>query len=176
MDMLQFWQLTDSTRGMPDRADHLAEALRALPPAEIIEYRLRYDDALHTANRVDLWGAAHQINGGCTDDGFYDFREGLIELGREVFDRAVEDPDSLANVARVGEPIIGTDHLGDAAVDAWMAVAGRSQDDFYEEVDNADTRSDRGDVEEGEWWNFADKAEVRHRFPRLAEKFLKDEV
>ena len=175
MDHAQFWQLTDATRGLPDRADRLADTLKLLPPDEIIEFRLRYDDLINTANRVDLWGAAHLINGGCTDDAFYYFREGLIELGRSVFEISVQDPDSLVNVAKKGEPLEGMENLSNAPIVAWTAATSRPEEDFYEEVDKVDTRSDRGDVEEGEWWNFADKAEARHRLPRLSEKFLPNE-
>ena len=175
MDQAQFWQLTDATHGLPDRADRLADALKLLPADEIIEFRLRYDDLINTANRVDLWGAAHLINGGCTEEGFVYFREGLIELGRSVFEAAIQDPESLVDVTKPGEPLEGTEGLSSSPIIAWTAATGRSEEDFYEEVDKADTRSDRGDVEEGERWNFADKAEARHRLPRLSEKFLPNE-
>jgi hypothetical protein len=45
-----------------------------------------------------LWGAACVINGGCSDDCFDYFRAYLISRGREVFEAAVADPDSLASV------------------------------------------------------------------------------
>ena len=44
-----------------------------------------------------LWGAAYVINGGCSDDPFVDFRASLISRGRQVFERALSDPDSLAD-------------------------------------------------------------------------------
>jgi hypothetical protein len=168
MDYDTFWHLVDSTRGQPDRAAQLAEALAAYPPDDIIRFRLLYDDLIQTANRVDLWGAAHTINGGCTDDGFNYFREGLIELGRAVFEAAVKDPDSLADVARPNEPLEGTEGLGNAPAMAWAAQTGGTEEAFYEAVDAADERADRGAPEEGEWWNFDDPAEVRDRLPRLA--------
>ena len=172
MDYPKFWELVDSTRDQPDRADRLAERLKELPPEEIVRFRLLYDDLIGTANRMDLWGAAHVINGGCSDEGFSFFREALIDLGRPVFEAAVRDPDSLADVVRPGEKIDGTEGLGAAPMIAWTAKTGRTEEQFYEEVDRADTRTDRGDAEEGEWWDFDDKAEVRHRLPRLAARFL----
>jgi hypothetical protein len=36
------------------------------------------------------------INGGCSDDGFMDFRATLISMGRKFYERALADPDSLA--------------------------------------------------------------------------------
>jgi hypothetical protein len=44
-----------------------------------------------------LWAAAYLIEGGC-DDGFMDFRAGLMLQGRTAFEAAVADPDSLAGL------------------------------------------------------------------------------
>ena len=65
----QFWQLVDTSRGLPERAEALAKLLEQLDPDEIVRFRIIYDDVIHSANKVDLWGAAHTINGGCSDDG-----------------------------------------------------------------------------------------------------------
>jgi hypothetical protein len=175
MDYALFWQLVDSTRGQPDRAERLAEALSRHTPDEIIRFRLVYDDVMHAANHVDLRGAAHTINGASSDDDFYAFRERLIEMGQVVFEAAIKDPNSLADVAAPGEQLVGSEGLDQAATAAWTAVSGQKEEAFYEAVDQADTRTDRGDPEEGEWWEFDDKAEVRHRLPRLAAKFIPDQ-
>lgn len=172
MDYLAFWHLVDSTRGQPERAEAVARLLQEYSPDEIVRFRLVYDDLMHTANKVDLWGAAHTINGGCSDDGFYYFREALIELGRPVFEAGVKDPDSLADLTTPGERIQETEGLGNAPIMAWTAKTGGTEEAFYEAVDTADERTDRGDAEEGEWWDFDDHAEVRHRLPRLAAKHL----
>jgi hypothetical protein len=172
MDYLQFWHLVDSTRGQEDRAEKLAKLLEGHSPEDIVRFRLVYDDLMHAANKVDLWGAAYTINGGCSDDGFYYFREGLIELGQPVFEAAVKDPDSLASVTNPGERIQESEGLGNAPLMAWTARTGGTEEAFYEAVDRADERADRGDAEEGEWWDFDDDAEVRHRLPRLAAKHL----
>ena len=38
------------------------------------------------------------INGGCSDDGFADFRSWLISRGRERYEKTLGDPDSLADL------------------------------------------------------------------------------
>ncbi len=48
--------------------------------------------------RWDLWGAAYLIAGGCSDDGFADFRSWLISMGRRVFEDAVSHAESLIDV------------------------------------------------------------------------------
>ncbi|HEX3150106.1 MAG TPA: DUF4240 domain-containing protein [Gemmataceae bacterium] len=172
MDAAQFWQLIDSTRDLPDRAVVLANLLEPLDADEIVRFRLLFDDLLQTANTVDLRGAAYTINGGCEDEGFVLFREALIERGRAIFDTAVRDPDSLADVATPTEPMEGTEGLGNAPAMAWAAKTGSTEDAFFEAVDAADVRTDRGAPEEGVWWAFHKKEEVRDRLPRLAAKFL----
>jgi Protein of unknown function (DUF4240) len=175
MDYLQFWHLVDSTRGQPDRAEQLAELLEAYPPEDIVRFRLVYDDLMHAANTVDLRAAAYVINGGGSDDGFFYFREALIECGREVFEAAVKDPDCLADLTTPGEEMESEEGLSLAPLNAWIAKTGGTEEQFFEAVDSADERTDRGDAEEGEWWDFDDAAEVRHRLPRLAAKHLADE-
>jgi hypothetical protein len=48
--------------------------------------------------RSPLWAAAYVINGGCSDDGFENFRSRLITQGRQVYERTVADPDTLADL------------------------------------------------------------------------------
>ena len=53
------------------------------------------------AYQYGLWTAANVMErGGCSDDGFMDFRAWLVAQGKEVYLAALADPDSLANAAR----------------------------------------------------------------------------
>lgn len=171
MDLDRFWALIDSTRDQPDRAELLATHLREHSLDEMIQFRILYDDQMNRANLVDLWGAANTINGHCNDEDFFYFREGLIELGRDVFEAALRSPDSLVDVASPGVALVGTEGLGNSAAMAWAAKSVQSEEAFYEAVDSVDVNADRGAPEEGIWWNFDDIEEVRHRLPRLAAKF-----
>src|SRR5262249_37145585 len=152
-----------------------ADLLKEFVHDDISRLRVLCDGLMHAANRVDLWGAAHTIHGGCSHDEFFYFRDALIEMGSEAFERMVENPDSLADITEPGARLQGSAWIESAPISAWMVKTGLTEQAFYEAVDAADARSDRGDAEEGEWWNFDDKAEVRHRLPRLAAKFLRDE-
>ncbi|HZV01968.1 MAG TPA: DUF4240 domain-containing protein [Planctomycetota bacterium] len=61
----------------------------------------QFDAAMLRAYDWDLWGAACVIHGGTSDDNFWDFRTGLIALGREIFERSLRDPDSLCEIEDV---------------------------------------------------------------------------
>ncbi|HZV01390.1 MAG TPA: DUF4240 domain-containing protein [Planctomycetota bacterium] len=60
-----------------------------------------FDVAMSRAYTWDLRGAAYVIHGGCSTDSFWDFRAGLVSLGRDVFERSLRDPDSLVEIEDV---------------------------------------------------------------------------
>jgi hypothetical protein len=109
-----------------------------------------------------LWGAAHLITGGCSDEGFDCFRGQLVALGREVFENAVADPDSLADaVGADGVDWAFDEGMLDAPWTAYRTLTGedppRRQSVRYPAL--------------GESWDFGDEAEMRVRYPRLAAVF-----
>ena len=63
------------------------------------EYSHRYDELIANAHSWDLWGAAYVIYGGCSDDSFCDFKHFLISRGRETFENAIADPESLVDLS-----------------------------------------------------------------------------
>ena len=92
----KFWALIAGED--PDaQMEALRTALVALTPDEIISFEVAFRDRLNAAYRWDLWGAAHVVHGGCSDDGFEYFRRWLVTRGRKVYEAALADPDSLAD-------------------------------------------------------------------------------
>ncbi|MGR3514991.1 MAG: DUF4240 domain-containing protein [Paracoccaceae bacterium] len=94
----RFWTIIDSTVGadMDAQIERLGNTLAGLSRDEIIAFHSDFARASAAAYRWDLWGAAYVINGGCSDDGFIDFRSWLIAQGKSVYDGAMADPESLA--------------------------------------------------------------------------------
>ena len=127
MNVDSFWTLIDKCRGQSDECEELAnlvvKQLSALPQEEIAGFIRVFDELLDRAYLWDLWGAAYIINGGCSDDGFEYFRCWLIAQGRDTFERALADPESLAELA---EPEVECEDLLYAGGRAWEAVAGQS--------------------------------------------------
>jgi len=99
---MDFWQFIDSHTSRPFSIETTSEsietALRKLEESEVLAYCHAYSDAMDKAYTWDLWGIAYLFNGGCGDDSFMDFRSNLIALGREAFDRALSDPESLLDI------------------------------------------------------------------------------
>ncbi|MBR7839458.1 DUF4240 domain-containing protein [Actinospica durhamensis] len=102
MDTDGFWHLIDRARGQSEGdadvvAANAADLLAAMAPEEIIAAHRLLWERLAVSYTAPLWAAAYVINGGCSDDGFEYFRGWLVAQGRDVFERAMADPDSLAD-------------------------------------------------------------------------------
>lgn len=102
-----FWELIAQAKALCGQdqdayAQWLADRLTALGP----EQTLHFDNIIHgyrdLANQYGLWSAASVLCGGCSDDGFMDFRGWLIAQGKDVYMAALKDPDSLADIPAYG--------------------------------------------------------------------------
>jgi hypothetical protein len=82
------------------RVGALEQQLSSLDLEDIQGFQRQYDQMIHKANRWDLWGAAYLMNGGCSDDGFRYFCHWLISEGQSTFERALAQPDDLAELPR----------------------------------------------------------------------------
>ncbi|MFI5728462.1 DUF4240 domain-containing protein [Streptomyces cyaneofuscatus] len=189
MDIDTWWGLVGRAReAAGDRADDrdppgdplpgaLTDVLAALEPAEIVDFAVTAYEVTASAYRWPLWNAAYLIEGGCGDDGFMDFRDGLVLLGREVFTRAVADPDSLAELpvvvrmSRGQSGWIGYESLN-GPVQAAYARAGGEADGFHAAVEAAGRGRIRTAEPGGENGDAEDADAMRRQLPRLAALFL----
>ncbi|WP_369185179.1 DUF4240 domain-containing protein [Streptomyces sp. Y1] len=178
MESDEFWTLIETARAAADRPfdEALTDVLAGLPLDRILDYDERFDAVHASVYRWDVWAAAELIIGGCSDDGFIDFRAGLIGLGREWFERVAAAPDSLAehplvrgSVEDLEEALLQEDATY-AALRAYDRVTGVEGSCYEAQEARAAARPQRADVEPdmGESWDFADDGEMRRRLPRLA--------
>jgi hypothetical protein len=138
--------------------EEVLELLRKSSPQEIEAFDRGLAQLMSRSYTWALWGAAYLINGGCSDDGFDYFRGWLLTQGREVFEAALADPDSLAGIVK-GEDLECSDILY-VAMHAYEEVAG-------EDFEGATVyHSDLG-----EGWDFDDAEQMQRRYPRLWVKF-----
>jgi len=171
VDVDEFWGLIETARAevADPSSPHLVTEvavthLARRPPSEIVGAAQTLWDVMATSYRGELWGAAYQINGGCSDDGFEYFRGWLLTQGRAAYEAAVGDPDSLADLPAVRaaaaadrDDLECETALGIAS-DAYRAATG------HELPAGAFTiRYQRPTFD----WDFEDEAETRQRLPRL---------
>ena len=162
LDDDRFWAFIAAARDaagddVDDRVGGLEQVLLTQHPDDVAAFQRKYDELLARACRWDLWGAAYLINGGCSDDGFRYFRDWLISEGEAVFEAALADADSLADVAQDGE----------FELESFGYVAA----EVYEQM--TDAPLPRGSVTDpaspiGQEW---DEDDLPALFPRLARRF-----
>jgi Protein of unknown function (DUF4240) len=130
MNTKEFWELIDKTRsasgGDSDRhAEMLVAELIKLSESDILDYQEILDDLENEAYIGELWAVAYLISYGCGDDDFMDFRAWLIGQGKDVFDGAIADPESLVDFVEVGQKITAEPLLY-VALEAYELKTGRS--------------------------------------------------
>ena len=172
-----FWALIAQAKEHPGGpSEWLMERLMDLGP----EQAKKFDDIAcaytSLAYQYGLWTAASVMErGGCTDDGFLDFRGWLIAQGREVYMAALADPDSLADAADYQDQrFVCLPHMGNRA---YEELTGR---EVYEDFDpagyNALKAELKKDIVYGQgieypygWWD------VPAYLPRLCAKYITPE-
>jgi hypothetical protein len=98
----QFWLIIEQAARFDDDPDAHTAALQAilseLPLVDVIAFDGAFRRYLNESYTCDLWGAAYVAMGGCSDDGFEYFRRWLVSKGRGVYEAALANPDSLAQM------------------------------------------------------------------------------
>ena len=130
-----FWELIDEARrrakgNSEDQLALLGKMLGELPEDQIVAFGTAFDQHHARGYTWDLWGAAYLIGGGCSDDGFADFRGWLISQGQSVYDAALSNPESLAPLASQYECECQVEGFQYLAMQAWAKKTGGALRDF----------------------------------------------
>jgi len=172
LDTEQFWRLIENAKAASDseceaQADSLQASLALLPAEEIISFDKIFNTCRKEAYRWDLWGAAYQINGGASNDGFEYFCRWLIGQGQSVFEAALADPDSLADLITSdiiwGDAELDCEDLGYAASEAYQEKTGQEMP--FDEADYLPSEP------AGVKWEEEDLDEL---FPKIAARMSSD--
>ena len=177
MDTNSFWTLVEDTRSeaaedSPDsvverHVETLTVALEGLSDDEVRGFDRQLRTVRGRANRWDLWAAAHLALGGASDDSFLAFRTWLVGHGREIFERVLADPDSLAEL----EWDEDENDFGAAEDWAYAAVEVLEERGTDEDDDEDDGPDDEFGEPAGEPFPEDDDEWFAARFPRLWAKY-----
>jgi len=173
LDREQFWRLIEDSKensegDLETQLEWLRNRLSRLTVSEIISFEEHLVELLYESYRTDLWGAAFIINGGCSDDAFDYFRGWLIAQGREVYQKALENPDNLVDFA---QPDIECEEIRYLATEVYEERTGK--DDLAEEITITSPYELKGDF--SEWDNGSgdvDKEKAKRLYPRLYRRFI----
>ena len=176
MTEAQFWTLIEQAKGPGGDAEHaqrLAQLLAQRPPQDIVDFQMQFEQLRGKADEGDVWAAGLLLNRGHgTDSGFEYFRLWLIGQGQAVYERALTDADSLAELAEAvashPDEAAEWEAYGTAPYYAYQAVTGK---DLF---DALPTRPPKGMPKTT--WNWQDYSDLvlEQRLPRLWARFGKD--
>jgi hypothetical protein len=168
VDRSRFWGIIDASRmdakgGQGAQFDALEGLLRGLPAEEVLSFHQHFSACEARADRNEIYAAAAIIDGfWVSDDAFTYFLEWLIAQGEEVFEGALRDPESLADVVQRGQ-VCAFEGFGYIAARVWEEKTGLSAEKMPGWVVTA------AKAPGGAAWK--DDDDLKRGFPRLWEKF-----
>ena len=130
-----FWTLIDEAKEHPGGPNEwLMEQLVFMGPEQAKKFDTIARVYMDAAYQYGLWAAASVMErGGCSDDGFIDFRAWLVGQGKDVYMAALKDPDSLVDAPDYSGCLFGSlPYMGDYA---YEELTGRNT---YQDFDPAE--------------------------------------
>lgn len=171
----EFWSIITDARNQSTTNHELAQYVIRTLEARNIESILGFDywfSKFHYGSyNGDLWCAAYVAMGGCSDDGFDYFRAWLISQGKEVFEAAMDDPDTLVSALEsAGEDTPENEALLVATARAYETKTGKNINAFYKVLDEYET--DFGSFAQPKLnWNEEDEESMKKICPKVFERF-----
>ena len=167
MESTSFWKLIDASRLAAQgdayaQIESLGELLSELAPDDIVAFDRIFSQYHDQADSWDLWGAAYIIGGGCSDDGFMDFRGWLISRGEQAYAGALRDPESLVDVVTEADDDCQVEGFQYIASQAWEEKTGCTREEFPRH-----TFERRAEPTGQEW----EEDDLEIRFPKLSKRF-----
>ncbi len=172
MEEDQFWSIIEkslqNSHGQDEQEAFLLKELQRLSPTELIGFRLRTDKLLYDTYNSKMWCAAYIINGGCSEDCFEYFRLWVISLGKETYQKAKENPDTLISQVTEGHDLYEFETFWYLALTVFVKKTGKELYDYID-YDNHEYREDNYPTIELNWE--ADKPETMEAIcPQLYNK------
>ena len=172
-DESQFWSIVDSSMNSGSapalQLKALRQSLSALPADQIERFQATFEFEMNRANSWDLWGADYVIHGGASDDGFEYFRSWVISRGRKVFEKALANPDSLADEVPKGTTeALEFESFAYIAKDVWTKKMGKPITAFPPPA----TSLPGGSQPRGKPFK-EDSADLAAHYPKLWKRFSK---
>jgi len=161
MDENHFWKIIATTKSnsggnYEKQQAELNKELSKLTAIEILEFDNKFRMLRGQAYKWELWAGAYIMNGGCSDDCFSDFRGWLIGQGKEIYENAMRDVETLVELNY------------DIDNDDWEGLSYVSRDVYEKKTGGKDMPAGiRENFEiSGEEWEEED-AELKAKYPKL---------
>jgi len=183
----EFWYLIEKSREagstLRQREAFLGKRLSRAPRSHLLDFVQHLSGTREPANTYRLWRAVEIIMDGlCSGDSFHYFQMWLVGLGRDAYDAAIADPDSLAGVSEVRRlahlprPWSDDDYPDWQSLEYVACVIGEQRPDINGDIRDVlaeergvHVRMDPNPFDDE--WRVMDTTAVSGRYPRLWELF-----
>ena len=101
-----FWQIIENSlldaNNLQDQEKALAQELEDLTADDIIGFQLRLEFYSYSLHSPEIWCAACIMNDDTDPTHFYYFKNWIVSQGQELFEKAILNPDNLADYFNEG--------------------------------------------------------------------------
>ncbi len=174
LDENLYWQIVEkslqNTSNQDDQERFLIQEISKLSPKEMIGFRLRTDKLLYDTYNSEMWCAGYIMNGGCSDDGFAYFRNWVISRGKDVFQKAMENPDSLISEYNEEVDEYEFENFWYVALEAFENKTGA---ELYDYIDDDNITTKESQYPEFDFtWKEEDAESMKKICPQLFAKWV----
>ena len=175
MNQQQFWDIIQGSliaQNVEEQIEFLSNELAKLSKDNILEFDYLFRQKHEDAFTWDIWAAAYTIQGGCSDDGFIDFRAWLVYRGKDVFEKALQNSDSLAELGR--EKLEESEESEDfyyLTADAYEEITGIEGMDVEEDPNFKPVEFT--ELPRGQDWDEENLDQLKERNPNIFKLFWK---
>ncbi|MCK9451229.1 MAG: DUF4240 domain-containing protein [Bacteroidales bacterium] len=177
MNELVFWEIIEQSkeesRDFTHQIELLINKLSLLEESKIIEFEYRFREALSKSARYNIMAAAKIVNDYVSDDSFLYFRCRLIAEGKELFHKAIENPEVIAK-SNIQELEFGGEEMLYIADHAFIKkLGGDTGEELPRDKAFDYLNYDEGEEIEGEDWK---EEELPFKYPELWKRYKNESL
>lgn len=172
MNELVFWEIIEQSKeessGFSHQIELLTNKLSLLEESEINQFEYRFREALSKSARYNIMAAAKIVNDYVSDDSFLYFRCRLIAEGKELFHKAIENPEVIAK-SNIQELEFGGEEMLYIADQAFIKKFGEdTEKELPRDIAFNYMNYDEGEELKGEDWK---EEELPFKYPELWKRY-----
>jgi Protein of unknown function (DUF4240) len=146
----------------------LVNELKKLAPDDIVRFQRWFDDKMDALYTWDHWGAMHLLTGSESDNKFAFFRAWLVCMGKTVYEAALANPDTLAEIVDPAWEQEYSSGFTAPGLNALMELELPTDD--MDKAYAAIQARDPPEISGQDWPSDIPPAMLKARYPRLAER------
>jgi len=177
MNEIAFWEIIEQSkeesRDFSHQIELLINKLSSLEESKIVEFEYRIREALSKSAQYNIMAAAKIVNDYVSDDSFLYFRCRLIAEGKELFYKAIENPEIIAK-SNIQELEFGGEEMLYVADQAFIKKFGEyAEKELPRDIAFDYLNYNEGEEIRGEDWK---EEELPFKYPELWKRYKNESL